>query len=352
MKTVYLSSLLIPAALLATSASFATGNNISGSIGKPNPTAMKQIECGAYADTAVKQNQQAINNKCGFKGNRWTSNRDSHYNWCMHGNNLKFTKQETANRAKDINNCPKIATKVAILPPNLSPNQAKMSVCLNYAETAVKQNQQAISKKCGFKGNRWSSNRDHHYNWCMHGNNIKFTKQGTNDRAKDLKSCKKPSGIVEAPGGFDPKGLKQVCKDYASTAVKQNKQAIQLKCGFTGLGWSSNYQAHYNWCISDGKNLMAAGGEMEARNIDLKACGKQAKKEDKDNLKYAIGGFFLGVIADNLFNSNNSYQQSGNQGQGGDHTGWCYSRYKSYRASDNTYQPYNGPRRQCNSPYN
>lgn len=25
----------------------------------------------------------------------------------------------------------------------------------------------------------------------------------------------------------------------------------------------------------------------------------------------------------------------------------CYARYKSYRASDNTYQPYNGPRRQC-----
>jgi hypothetical protein len=33
------------------------------------------------------------------------------------------------------------------------------------------------------------------------------------------------------------------------------------------------------------------------------------------------------------------------------HTQWCYNRYRSYRASDNTYQPYNGPRRQCNSPY-
>lgn len=36
---------------------------------------------------------------------------------------------------------------------------------------------------------------------------------------------------------------------------------------------------------------------------------------------------------------------------GGGHVDWCYSRYRSYRASDNTYQPYNGPRRQCNSPY-
>ncbi len=36
---------------------------------------------------------------------------------------------------------------------------------------------------------------------------------------------------------------------------------------------------------------------------------------------------------------------------GGSHTEWCYNRYRSYRAYDNTFQPYNGPRRQCVSPY-
>ena len=33
------------------------------------------------------------------------------------------------------------------------------------------------------------------------------------------------------------------------------------------------------------------------------------------------------------------------------HVSWCYDRYRSYRASDNTFQPLNGPRRQCYSPY-
>lgn len=33
------------------------------------------------------------------------------------------------------------------------------------------------------------------------------------------------------------------------------------------------------------------------------------------------------------------------------HIDWCYSRYRSYRAYDNTFQPYNGLRRQCYSPY-
>ncbi|MEW6633244.1 MAG: BA14K family protein [Pseudomonadota bacterium] len=33
------------------------------------------------------------------------------------------------------------------------------------------------------------------------------------------------------------------------------------------------------------------------------------------------------------------------------HVRWCYDRYRSYRAWDNTFQPNYGPRRQCISPY-
>ncbi|SDA98521.1 BA14K family protein [Mesorhizobium qingshengii] len=40
-----------------------------------------------------------------------------------------------------------------------------------------------------------------------------------------------------------------------------------------------------------------------------------------------------------------------NHRSGNAHVQWCYDHYRSYRASDNTYQPYSGPRRQCNSPY-
>jgi hypothetical protein len=36
---------------------------------------------------------------------------------------------------------------------------------------------------------------------------------------------------------------------------------------------------------------------------------------------------------------------------GSAHVRWCYNRYRSYRAWDNTFQPYHGPRQQCISPY-
>jgi hypothetical protein len=35
---------------------------------------------------------------------------------------------------------------------------------------------------------------------------------------------------------------------------------------------------------------------------------------------------------------------------GNGHERWCYARYRSYRASDNTFQPNHGARRQCYSP--
>ena len=33
------------------------------------------------------------------------------------------------------------------------------------------------------------------------------------------------------------------------------------------------------------------------------------------------------------------------------HTSYCANRYKSYDPATNTFQPYNGPRRECVSPY-
>ncbi|MFC0245772.1 BA14K family protein [Falsochrobactrum ovis] len=30
---------------------------------------------------------------------------------------------------------------------------------------------------------------------------------------------------------------------------------------------------------------------------------------------------------------------------------WCLSKYRSYDIRTNTFQPFNGPRRFCNSPY-
>jgi hypothetical protein len=45
------------------------------------------------------------------------------------------------------------------------------------------------------------------------------------------------------------------------------------------------------------------------------------------------------------------YRREYRRDYGRAHVEWCYDRYRSYRASDNTFQPYSGSRQQCYSPY-
>jgi hypothetical protein len=66
-----------------------------------------------------------------------------------------------------------------------------------------------------------------------------------------------------------------------------------------------------------------------------------------DGFWFPAGAFITGAIIGGAIANNNSYYRGG----GSSHVEWCYDRYRSYRASDNTFQPYNGPRRQCYSPY-
>jgi hypothetical protein len=73
-----------------------------------------------------------------------------------------------------------------------------------------------------------------------------------------------------------------------------------------------------------------------------------------DGSDAAIFGLGLGLGALGAYNYYDAppryYRQRVYRG-GNAHVQWCYSRYRSYRAWDNTWQPYNGPRRQCYSPY-
>ncbi|MCB4769477.1 BA14K family protein [Ancylobacter sp. Lp-2] len=61
---------------------------------------------------------------------------------------------------------------------------------------------------------------------------------------------------------------------------------------------------------------------------------------------YPAAAFATGALIGGAIAAQPSYSGGGNG-----HVQWCASQYRSYRASDNTFQPYNGPRQQCVSPY-
>lgn len=61
---------------------------------------------------------------------------------------------------------------------------------------------------------------------------------------------------------------------------------------------------------------------------------------------FPLAAFTAGAVITGALNDSRPVYRSGNR-----HVRWCYDHYRSYRAYDNTYQPYSGPRRQCYSPY-
>jgi len=68
-----------------------------------------------------------------------------------------------------------------------------------------------------------------------------------------------------------------------------------------------------------------------------------------DNFGAAFGGLAAGAIIGGLL-AQPRYSGGERYYRGGSHADWCSARYRSYQAYDNTFQPYNGGRRQCVSP--
>jgi hypothetical protein len=69
-----------------------------------------------------------------------------------------------------------------------------------------------------------------------------------------------------------------------------------------------------------------------------------------NGLWFPPAAFALGVIIGGGHNNNNSggVRPGYSNPQ---HVRWCDRKYRSYRARDNSFQPYHGPRRECRSPY-
>ena len=60
------------------------------------------------------------------------------------------------------------------------------------------------------------------------------------------------------------------CDWYAKTALKQQQQNQDNKCGFSGPAWSTDHQAHITWCATAGFDLLKL--ETQKRDQQLTAC--------------------------------------------------------------------------------
>lgn len=118
-----------------------------------------------------------------------------------------------------------------------------------------------------------------------------------------------------------------------------------------GARWkkSGNWNGNKNWNGNNNRNGNWNGGNNKSgwynghRGYRYKRPGYRYN----NGLWFPAGAFVAGAIIGGAIANGNNY----NNGGGSTHVQWCYDRYRSYRASDNTFQPNNGPRQQCRGPY-
>jgi hypothetical protein len=74
------------------------------------------------------------------------------------------------------------------------------------------------------------------------------------------------------------------------------------------------------------------------------------RRSSGPDLGSAVVGAIIGGLIVNQFQQPRGGARAG-EVLSSNHLNWCRNRWRSYRVVDNSYQPYNGPRRVCVSPY-
>lgn len=79
---------------------------------------------------------------------------------------------------------------------------------------------------------------------------------------------------------------------------------------------------------------------------------RRSNRRNRRNRRAAIAaGVIGGIILGGIIIENRRRARRRSIWRDDAHVDWCYYHYRSYRAYDNTFQPYRGRRRPCYSPY-
>ena len=129
----------------------------------------------------------------------------------------------------------------------------RTAVCNQYARRGVEQNQENLTRNCGFSGSAWHSDYNNHYDWCMLAERSAID-GGTRYRDEELQKC--------GAGGDS----RTWCDQYAKTAVAQNQENQNRRCGYAGEAWQSDYNAHFEWCMSVDRSWPDSETKKETRS--------------------------------------------------------------------------------------
>lgn len=178
--------------------------------------------CRRYAAESVRQNEENKALNAGFTGPAWSSDFDTHFNWCRQANNLATTPDHLAYRERALQ-------ESAIKSGKDAPKR--------YALEAVRQYQESVFMGANFPPPVWSDNFREHYNWSKRPNNLATTPIHLANREKQLqeyaikynKGPRMKAMVPAAPQKTvtlktdSPSGASGLNKNLSSLVSKQEK---------------------------------------------------------------------------------------------------------------------------------
>jgi hypothetical protein len=144
--------------------------------------------------------------------------------------------------------------------------------CDRYADRTITQARMARALRCpGINGGRWTTDRQAHIGWCESISNNNDTLASEDEaRMRVIDQCR--ANHVDVSG----QEKQQSCAEYADNAVQQMSRFKQW-CGQPEGGrWTSDRQAHINWCVDN--DLGASASEREQREQELASCEPVGKE--------------------------------------------------------------------------
>lgn len=150
---------------------------------------------------------------------------------------------------------------------------------------------------------------------------------------------------AKAEAGVAPRETPAATDAIATSAIQPSTGEVQASAELPA--------AHVDWCASryrsyrpDDNSYMSYSGQQRpciSPYLDVAAAGRASQPLDAVNYVEADDASMDGYAS----TDERAIDEGGAQ-LSPDHVDYCFSRYRSYRPEDNTYQPYSGgPRRQC-----
>ncbi len=212
--------------------------------------------CWRYANTAIQQQKENINRRCGFSGPRWHLDRNRHRLWCNFVSR-RVANRETLARRQMLRRCPKVVIiKPRRQPRNDNPRRNTPDRCRDYANRAVEAYNRYSARGCRLSAPRGFTPN---YNYCRRVSSMQAEQALSNLIAQGeacLANRRNPPVPAPLPA---PQGASRQCRDYAKRAYAIAR-TIQDICS------SGHYQVNYQGDLSACMSWPAARRASNAAN--------------------------------------------------------------------------------------